>query len=224
MEKIKLAALKRQNKKVNQIRKEGNIPANMYQAGKDSLSLELNNLNFVKLTRHLNDNAIVYLQVEGEKTELPVLVDNIQYDVFGKIILHVVFRKINLSEKIKAYIPVELINEFEVENGVLVLVKDSIEVEALPTDLPEKFEVDQAQLKVVGDQIMLSSLSFDASKVTLILAEDETPENIVIALAQEKAEEVEEVSTDLVEPELVGEKKDAAEEAAPAAVNPETKA
>ncbi len=222
MEKIKFAVSKRQDKKVNQLRKEGIVPANMYQAGKDSVSLELNNLAFVKLSRHLNENAIVYLQIEGEKSEVPVLVDDVQYDVFGKNIFHVVFRKINLSEKIKAYIPVELINEFVVENGVLVLVKDSIEVEALPTDLPEKFEVDQAQLKVVGDQIMLSSFSFDASKVTLILAEDETPENAVVALAQEKAEEAEEVSTDLVEPELVGEKKEDAEEVAPAA--PEAKA
>ncbi len=216
MEKIKFAASKRQNKKNNQIRREGNIPANMYQAGKDSIALELNNLNFVKLSRHLNENAIIYLQIEGEKSEAPVLVDEIQYDVFGKNILHVVFRKINLSEKIKAYIPVELVNEFSVENGVLVLVKDSIEVEALPTDLPEKFEIDQSELKTIGDQIMLSSLKLDSSKVTLVLAEDEKPEDVVVALAQEKAEEiVEEASTELVEPELVGEKKEEASESAP---------
>lgn len=207
MEKIKFAVSKRQNKKTNQLRKEGVVPANLYQSGKESMALELNNLAFLKLARHLSDNAIVYLQIEGEKSESPVLVDDVQYDVFGKKLLHVVFRKINLSEKIKAYVPVELIGEFEVENGVLVLAKDSIEVEALPTDLPEKFEVDQSQLKAIGDQILLSSLAFDHDKVALILGEDEAAEEIVVALVQEKAEEVEEVSTDLVEPEVVGEKK-----------------
>jgi large subunit ribosomal protein L25 len=205
MEKIKFNVSKRQTKKNNQLRREGVLPANMYQAGKESLSLEMNNLAFLKLNKNLSENAIIYLQVEGEKGEFPVLVDDIQYDVYGKNILHVVFRKVNLAEKIKAYISIELVGEFDVENGVLVLVKDSIEVEALPTDLPEKFEVDQSQLKAIGDQVTLASLNFDSTKVTLLLAEDEKPEEVVIALAQEKAAEVEEeVSTDLVEPELVG--------------------
>ncbi len=212
MEKIKFAVSKRQNKKTNQLRKEGIAPANMYQAGKESLSLEINNLAFLKLNRKLNENAIVYLQVEGEKGEFPVMIDDIQYDVFGKNLLHVVFRKVNLSEKIKAYVSIELINEFDVENGVLVLVKDSVEVEALPADLPEKFEIDQSQLKAIGDQVFMSSLNFDSSKVSLVLAEDENPEESVVVLVQQQAEEAEEVSTDLVEPELVGEKK---EEAAP---------
>lgn len=211
MEKIKFAASKRQNKKTNQLRKEGIAPANMYQAGKESLSLEINNLAFLKLNRKLSENAIIYLQVEGEKGEFPVMIDDLQYDVFGKNLLHVVFRKVNLSEKIKAYVSIELINEFDVEDGVLVLVKDSVEVEALPADLPEKFEIDQSQLKAIGDQIFMSALNFDSSKVSLVLAEDENPEESVVVLVQQKAEEVEEVSTDLVEPELVGETKEEAE-------------
>jgi len=196
MEKIKLNASKRQNKKTNQLRKEGIIPANMYQAGKDSVALELDNLTFVKLSRHLNDNAVIYLQIADDKKELPVLIDEVQHDVYGKNILHVVFRKINLAEKIRADIAIELVGEFDVENGVLVLAKDSVEVEALPTDLPEKFEVDQGQ-----------------RKVTIILGEDEVAEDIAIAIVQEKAEEIiEEVSEELVEPELAGEKKEEGEE------------
>lgn len=209
MEKIKFVVAKRQNKKNNQLRREGIAPANLYQAGKDSISLELNAQSFLKLTRNLSDNAIIYLQIEGEKGESPVLVDDVQYDVFGKKLLHVVFRKINLAEKIKAWIPVELVGEFNVDNGVLVLAKDSVEVEALPTDLPEKFEVDQSKLVAIDDQVMLSSFDIDKDKVSFVLGEDENPDEIVIALVQEKAEEVEEEqSTELVEPELVGEAKE----------------
>ncbi len=210
MEKIKFSALKREHKKNNQLRKEGIIPANMYQAGKESLSLEIDNKAFVKLSRKLNKNAIIYLQIEGEKNEFPVLIDDIQFDVFGKKILHVVFRKVNLLEKIRVHVPVELVGEFTVEDGVLVLAQDSVEVEALPADLPEKFEIDQSQLKAIGDQIVLSSLSFDPTKVTLVLAENEKAEEVVVALVQEKAEEVEEVveTAELTEPEVVGEKKE----------------
>jgi len=209
MEKTTFQVNKKQSKKNKQLRREGLIPANMYQAGKDSLALEINNLAFLKLTRSLSDNALIYLQVEGEKGEFPVLIDDIQYDVYGKNLLHVVFRKVNLAEKITAYIPVELVGELDVENGVLVLVKDNIEVEALPTDLPEKFEVDQNKLTAIGDQFTMADFNFDSSKVSLALAEEETAEDVVIALVQEKAEEVEEeVSEELVEPELVGEKKE----------------
>jgi large subunit ribosomal protein L25 len=209
MEKIKFTVFKRQNKKNNQLRREGIVPANMYQAGQDSLSLEINNIAFLKLSRNLGENAVIYLQLEGEKNLFPVLIDDVQYDVFGKKVLHVVFRKINLTEKIKAQISVELTGEFDVENGVLVLVKDSIEVEALPTDLPEKFEIDQSKLTAIGNQVALSSLNFDKDKVTLVLSDGENPDETIIALVQEKAEEVEEVietEAELVEPEVVGEK------------------
>lgn len=212
MEKTTFKVNKKQNKKNKQLRREGLIPANMYQAGKESLALELNNLAFLKLTRNLSENALVYLQVEGENGEYPVLIDDVQYDVYGKKLLHVVFRKVNLSEKINAYIPVELIGELNVDNGVLVLVKDSIEVEALPTDLPEKFVLDQSKFVAIGDQFTMAELDYDVSKVTLVLAEEEKAEEVVVALVQEKAEEVEEeVSTELVEPELVGEKKEESE-------------
>lgn len=212
MEKTTFKVSKKQNKKNKQLRREGLIPANMYQAGKESLALELNNLAFLKLTRNLSENALVYLQVEGEKGEYPVLIDDVQYDVYGKNLLHVVFRKVNLSEKINAYIPVELIGELNVDNGVLVLVKDSVEVEALPTDLPEKFVLDQSKFVAIGDQFTMAELDYDVSKVTLVLTEEEKAEEVVVALVQEKAEEVEEeVSTELVEPELVGEKKEESE-------------
>jgi len=215
MEKTKLIVSKKQNKKNNQLRREGLIPANMYQAGKESIALELDNGIFAKLIRNLNENAILYLQIGDDKKELPVLIDEVQYDVFGKNILHVVFRKINLSEKIHADVSIELVGEFEVENGVLVLAKDSVEIEALPTDVPEHFEIDQSQLKAIGDKITLDSLVFDSSKITLVLGEEEKPEDIALVLVQEKAEEVieEETSEELVEPELVGDKEAKTEEA-----------
>lgn len=222
MEKIKFAVANKQNKKNNQLRREGLIPANMYQAGKESIALELNKGAFTKLTRNLNENAILYLQIDEDKKELPVLVDEVQYDVFGKNILHVVFRKINLSEKITADVSIELVGEFDVDDGVLVFAKDSVEIEALPTDVPDKFEIDQSQLKAIGDKITLDSLVFDSAKISLVLGEDEKPEDIALVLVQEKAEEIveEESSTELSEPELVGEKdeegKDAEEKPADA--------
>lgn len=214
MQKTTFSVYKRQDKKPGQLRREGVVPANMYQAGSESRSLQVLAKDFVRLERNLSENAIIYLTIEGESAELPVLIDEVQYDSLGKQLLHVVFRKVNLREKIKAEISVETTSEFKVDNGVLVLVKSHVEVEALPTDLPENFVVDLSVFKQLGDQITLADLAFDRDKVTLVLAEDEQPEEVVVALAQEKAEEVEEeASNELVEPELVGGEKKEAEEA-----------
>lgn len=184
------------------------IPANLYRAGQESLTLELNNLDFTKLLRKLPENAVLYLQIADEKKELPALIDEVQYDVFGKEILHVVFRQINLLQKIRAEVSVELTGEFDVADGVLILAKDSVEVEALPADVPASFPIDQSQLKAIGDRITLKDLQFDPSKITLILNEDEKAEEIVLALVQAKAEEVveEETESTLTEPALVNEK------------------
>lgn len=208
MEKIKLAVAKKQAKKNQQLRREGLIPANLYQAGQNSIALELNNAVFSKMLRKLPENAILYLQIDETKNQLPAIIDEVQYDVFGKEILHVVFRKINLLEKIRAQVSIELAGEFDVADGVLILAKDSVEVEALPTDVPANFVIDQSQLKAIGDRITLADLQFDQDKIALILNEDENAEEIVLALVQEKAEEVaeEETSETLTEPELVGDK------------------
>ena len=209
MEKVTFKVKKRENKKPNQLRREGIVPANIYQANQESLAVQIKPLDFLKIYREVGDTGLIYLQLEGESKDLPVLVDELQRDSVSDSLLHVVFRKVNLKEKIKASVSVELIGEFAVDNSFVVLVQDEVEVEALPTDLPEKFEIDQSVFKAVGDTITLADLKFDREKVSLVLAEEESPEEITLASVQEKREEeVEEApETELAEPERIGEDK-----------------
>ena len=204
MTKIKFSIDKRSDKKNKQIRRDGRIPANVYQAGEESIALEVNTLKFEKLYNEAGDTSLVYLTVEGIKNALPVMIDEVQYDHMGQPI-HVVFRKVKLTEKISTNVPVELVGEFDVDNAVLVLVKDEVEVEALPTDFPENFTIDQSKFTQIGDSITLADLEYDKEKVTLVLGEDENPEEITIVSVQEqREEEPEEAPEELVEPELVG--------------------
>ena len=204
MTKIKFSIDKRSDKKNKQIRREGRIPANVYQAGEESIVLEVDTLKFEKLYNEAGDTSLVYLTVEGIKNALPVMIDEVQYDHMGEPI-HVVFRKVKLTEKISTNVPVELVGEFDVENAVLVLVKDEVEVEALPTDFPENFTIDQSKFTQVGDSITLADLEYDKEKVTLVLGEDENPEEVtVVSVQEQREEEPEEVPEELVEPELVG--------------------
>lgn len=204
MTQIKFNIDKRSDKKTKQIRREGRIPANVYQAGADSISLEVDALKFRNLYNEAGDTTLVYLTVEGSKKAMPVMIDEVQYDNMGKP-LHVVFRKVLLTEKISTHVPVELVGEFNVPDTVLVLVKDEVEVEALPTDFPEAFVIDQSKFTQAGDTVTLADLEYDKSKVALVLGEDENPEEItVVSVQEQREEEPEEAPAEVAEPELVG--------------------
>lgn len=184
------AQVRSQEDRVKKLRKQGFLPANVYGLGKDSISITINATSFENLHDQVGDTGLVYLQVGETEKQLPVLIDEIQIDPISDHVLHVAFKQVDLKDKIKAEVPVEIVGEFDVAEAVLVTVKDSIEVEALPTDFPEKFEVDVSSLTEIGQSILLSDLEYDSKKIELTLGEEgfESP----IVLVQELKEEVEE--------------------------------
>jgi len=211
MTKTTFKTAKRSDRKAKQIRRDGLVPANVYIPHKDSIALEIKPQEFKKLFEEVGETGLVYLEIEGEKKAVPALIDQIDIDYLSNDYEHVVFRGVNLKEKIKAKVPVEIVGEFEVEEAVLITVQDEVEVEALPTDFPEKFELDVSKFKEVGDSYVLTDLDFDKDEVTLVLGEDDDPSEIVLVSVQEQAEEEpeEEVVDELVEPEVIGEEKEA---------------
>ena len=120
------------------------------------------------------------------------MIEEAQADSLSGKFVHVSFHQVSLKEKISAEIPVEIEGEFNVLGGVMVLVKDTVEVEALPTDLPEKFVFLAENLKEIGQTITYKDLSFDRSKVSLVLGEEGEDEPLIIV--QEQKAEVEEVA------------------------------
>jgi len=146
---------------------------------------------------------LLYLTVDVNKKQLPVLIEDLQIDPITEEILHVTFRQVSLTEKVEAEVPIIFIGEVAVKDGVLVTVKDSVEVEALPTDLPEHFEVDLSILSEIGQSITLADLVIDASKVELVLAEDQAAEDVTIVVLQGQQVEEEVVDEALAEPEIL---------------------
>ena len=70
----------------------------------------------------------------------------------------------------------------------MLLVKDSIEVEALPADLPEAFFIDISKLTEIGQEVHVADLEYDRSKVTIQMTPEE--QEMAIAFVQEVKEEV----------------------------------
>lgn len=182
---------KRAAEKPKHLRQQGVIPGNIFgKAG--SIAVQMPALAFRDLYQEVGETGLVYLEVAGSQKQHPVLVDEVQVDPVDSSVVHVAFKQVDLTDKIKAEVPVEVIGKFEVPEAVMVVVKDKIEVEALPTDLPEKFEIDVSTLTAVGQMIAYKDLHFDRSKVTLILGEEGEEEPVVL-VQEQREEEPEEV-------------------------------
>lgn len=197
---------KRSNKKPNKLRNEGLLPANVY-GGKGSQAIEMPTKAFEKLYSEVGDTGVVSLVIGEEKRA--VMIDEVQTNVLTGDLIHAVFREVSLKEKLTAEVPVEVVGEFKVPDGVLVTVLDQIQVEALPTDIPEKFEIDLEKLTEIGQTITYKDLEFDASKVSLVMGEEgeDTPVLIVQEQKEEEPEPVEEVVEDEGEEGEDGEEK-----------------
>jgi large subunit ribosomal protein L25 len=192
MEKIELKAQKRKvlGRKVNKLRREGIIPANIYGSGFKSESIQVNFKDFAAIYKKAGETSVVEVTLDGEKKELPVLIHNVQTDPISDLPIHVDFLKIDLTKKVTADVPLELIGEAPAEKqgiGTLVQYLDEIEVEALPGDLPEKITVDVSGLSEVDQSIMLKDLTYDKTKVDI----KENPEEVVAKIEIQKAEAVE---------------------------------
>lgn len=190
MTQIKLEAQKREitGRKVKALRKEGLVPANIFGKKIKSEAVSVDYKAFNEAFKKAGETQIIDLSGK------PVLVSSVQYHPVTGYPLHIDFRQVDLTEKITANVPVELIGESPAEKqslGTVVQQLDEVEVEALPTDLPEKLEVDQSVLAEVDQAIYVKDLKV-SSKVTVL-----TDAESLIAKVEppQKEEEPEPVAT-----------------------------
>ncbi len=191
-------------KKVKILRKQGIIPANIFGNKIKSTPVQVKSTAFRPIYSQAGETQIVYVQVEGEKTDRPVLLTNISYDPMTGDFLHLDLHQVNLKEKVTANIPVELIGESPAVKDIqatLITSLDEIEVEALPTDLPDHFIADVSTLKALGDSIKVSDLNIDRSKIEVKV----DLETVVVTVAGQQKEEV--IAAPIVETEVIGETK-----------------
>ncbi len=189
----------------NQLRRQNLVPANIFQAKQPSRAIQLTVIDFNRLFKEVGEAGVAYLKLEKE--EVPVMVEEVQFDPITDVAQHVSFQAVDLTQKTTAEIPVELVGEFDLPEAVVVPVRDMIEVEALPTDLPEKFVIDISSLTEIGQSITLADLEYDHDKVEIVVGEEgmEAP----VVLVQEVEEEPEE--EEVIETEIIGEAEEAGE-------------
>ncbi|MBC8379251.1 MAG: 50S ribosomal protein L25 [Planctomycetes bacterium] len=187
------------------LREQGKLPVIIYGHKQDPVSASVIAHDFVKTLHH--GHRIIDLDIAGKKET--ILVKDLQYDYLGKSVIHADLMRVNLSERVKVGVAVELRGTAQGthEGGLIEEILSQIEVECKVSEIPENLPVDIKELAIGGSihasQIQLPDgfkLITDPDAVVVICQE---PKVVV----EETPEEVEGAEDAATEPEVITEKK-----------------
>jgi large subunit ribosomal protein L25 len=190
--------------KARKNRGSGLIPAILYGHKQENMMFLLNEKEF---STALNTEAKM-VNLKWDSSEEIALIKDVQFDTFGKKILHVDFVRIALTEKVTTHVPVVLYGTSQgvKEGGILDHALKEVEIECLPTEIPKNIRINISEL-AIGNTIHISDLELPANAKVL-----RNPDAIVVSVhfaTEEKETPEEEISS---EPEIISGRKPEKEE------------
>ncbi len=194
-------------KKLASLREKDKLPAVVYGPKEKSAPIFISSSAFKKVFKEAGESTIVSLDIEGKKHD--VLIHEIDIDPVMNEPRHVDFYAVDVTKTTTVVVPLE----FEgiapaVKNlgGILIKVKNEIEVEALPKDLPHEIKIDVSTLAEIGSKVTIADIP--APKGVKILG---NPEEVVALTEMPKEEVVPEAAPTIADIEVTSEKKETKE-------------
>ncbi len=167
-------------------RRAGQIPAVVYGAFQDAISISVNPREITKILRTTGYNTIFNLAI-GSGDTTPVMVVDEQVDPIRGELLHADFKRIDLSKRLRVSVPVLTEGEakgIKLQGGLLEVITRAIEIECLPDEIPEKFTVDVTEL-MIGQAKRASDIDLPGS-VRLVSSGDSVIAHVVALRAEEE--------------------------------------
>lgn len=195
------------SKSAEAVRSSGRIPAIVYGHKENTVSISLDKHDFSEGVHH--GHRLIDVQM-GKKKET-VIIKDLQYDHLGKDIIHADLMRVDVTERIRVNVPIELKGTAKgTHNGGIVESHlDSIEVECAVTQIPEAIVVRIADMDI--DDILYARDLALPEGVKLM----EEPGTLVVAchtVAEVKT--TEELETEApTAPEVIGKAEEEGEEA-----------
>ena len=137
------------------------VPAVLYGAGKDPVSLSIASKDIHKSTENEAFFAhIINLSVAGSAE--PAIVKALQRHPASGRIMHADFLRVKMDQAIQVDIPLHFINEencvgVKQDGGMVSHIMSALHVSCLPGDLPEFIEIDVESL-VIGSSLHMSDV------------------------------------------------------------------
>lgn len=187
-EKIVLNAVKRAifGKQVKYLRRDGQIPGNIFGKDFESLAVTMSESDFRKVYNQAGETGVVYVKVDGD--EIPTLIKLVQAHPVNDRIQHIDFRKINLRQKIETQVPLAFTGEApaEKQGAVIMYPVDVVTINALPSNIPSEITIDLSIITEVGQDIRISDLPKSDDYEVI-----EDPELVIVSSTAHKEESVE---------------------------------
>jgi len=181
-------------KKVKQLRREGMVPVHVYGWDIDPTSLQVEAQTINKVLPAVGSNVPLTVQIEGRKGESVCFVREVQRHPVTDSVLHVDFLRVNVSQTIRAEVPILLIGNapaVQDEGGTLLQPIQTVLVEALPMNIPASIEADISPLDDFEKGIYLRDLTLNAD-VTPITDLDEMVARVAPPRVEEESSVAEE--------------------------------
>lgn len=163
------------------LRRDFRIPAVIYGSFHEPIHVSLNILEFHSILRHQGANAVVEVEVEGEKHL--AMIKAVDQNVLTMDVDHADLLSVKRGEKVEVDVPV--VTTGEAAPGALVTQDaDVVTVEADVLNIPEEIVV-SIEGKEIGDQIVASDLQMPGN-CTLV----SDPETLIVNIVEPQEEEL----------------------------------
>lgn len=181
-------------------RRKGMIPGVVYGGGKDSVPIQLDRKTFVELMKKSDsENPIFLLKLSDSGQERHAILRDLQKDPVSRMVIHLDFQRIEMTQKVHVTVPVELVGTavgVKTEGGLVEFTTRELKIECLPGDIPKHIDVDITNLHV-GQHIEAGAVTLPQG-VTLF----DDPEKVIVTLGHIRTEESA-AGGDRAEPEVI---------------------
>jgi large subunit ribosomal protein L25 len=161
------------------LRMQGRIPASLQGEGKDALQLSIDEHEFLAARRH--HEHVFMLELEGGGSD-SAMVRELHWHPLGDSILHVEFRRVDLTRETEAEVMLEFIGH--PKGGVLNHLVAQVTVAAIPSKIPDMIEV-KVDAMELGHPLFARDLKLPEG-VRLVTPEG-TPIAVVVIVKEEVA-------------------------------------
>lgn len=191
------------------VRKQGRVPAIVYGHKEEPVAVSLDAHDFVEGLHH----GVRLLDVKLGKKKEKMIIKDVQYDHLCREVIHVDLMRVDVTERLKVMVPVELRGTAKGANegGIIQQHADHLEVDCLVTDIPESIVVSVKELGI-DDSVHAGDIELPAG-VKLASPAEMLVVSCRVVIAAKTTEELEAEAP--IAPEVIGEVKKVEEEEEP---------
>lgn len=145
------------------LRRAGKVPAILYGAGKDPVSLSIEHDPLWHHTRHeAFFTSVLTIKIDGKIVDQAIVRD-LHMHPYKPRVSHLDLQRVSATERLHLPVPLHFIGQetapgVKLEGGLIAHLMTEVDVSCLPSQLPEFLTVDVSNLHV-GDSVHLSNLT-----------------------------------------------------------------